>query len=211
MTAQQQLASLGAVAELQKPLEESASAIDGSPSDRASNRTSSPSSSSPSLSVADEIEKLATWASGDAISARDVEQLAVSNREVAPWALSDAWGARDVGAVLTACESELGAKEPFVLAARLASHVALIRSVRRLAQEGIGSRELAKRLDVHEFRARKALAQSENYSPDELDRALVRLADLDAALKGASRLSGDLELERELVEITPPTAVPAPA
>ena len=161
--------------------------------------------------LASEIEKLATWASGDAISARDVEQLAVSNREVAPWALSDAWGARDVGAVLTACESELGAKEPFVLAARLASHVALIRSVRRLAEEGVGSRELAKRLDVHEFRARKALAQSENYSPDELDRALIRLADLDAALKGASRLSGELELARALVEITRPAAVPAPA
>jgi DNA polymerase III delta subunit len=107
---------------------------------------------------------------------------------------------------LTACESELERKEPFVLAARLASHVGLIRSVRRLAEEGLGSRDIAKRLDVHEFRARKALGQTENYSPDELDRALVRLAELDAALKGASRLSGELELERALVEITRPAS-----
>jgi DNA polymerase III subunit delta len=154
--------------------------------------------------LASEAEKLVTWAGGDPIGARDVEALAVPSREVAPWTLSDAWGARDLAGVLTACESELERKEPFVLAARLASHVGLIRSVRRLADEGLGSREIAKRLDVHEFRARKALGQTDNYSPDELDRALVRLAALDAALKGASRLSGELELERVLVEITRP-------
>jgi len=152
--------------------------------------------------LASEVEKLATWAAGEPIGARDVGTLAVPSREVAPWAMSDAWGARDVGAVLIACESELERKEPFVLAARLASHVGLIRSVRRLADEGHRSREIARRLNVHEFRARKALGQIENYAPDELDRALVRLADLDAALKGASRLSGELELERALVEIT---------
>jgi DNA polymerase-3 subunit delta len=152
--------------------------------------------------LASEVEKLATWAGGERITARDVELIAVGGREVAPWALSDAWGARDLPGVLTACEAELDRKEPFVLAARLASHVGLIRAARRLADEGLRSREVARRLDVHEFRARKALGQSENFSPDELDHALVRLADLDAALKGASRLSGELELERALVEIT---------
>jgi DNA polymerase-3 subunit delta len=158
-----------------------------------------------------EIEKIATWASGDAITARDVERLAVATREVAPWALSDAWGARDVAAVLAACESELGAREPFVLAARLASHVGVIRAVRRLADEGLSSREIAKRLDLHEFRVRKALGQVTNYSLDELDVAVARLADLDAALKGASRLPSEFELERTLVEITRPANVAAPA
>jgi hypothetical protein len=33
---------------------------------------------------------------------------------------------------------------------------------------------------------------------------MVRLAELDLALKGGSRLAGDLELERALVEITRP-------
>ena len=159
--------------------------------------------------LSSEVEKVATWAGGEPIAARDVELLAVPGREVAPWALSDAWGARDVAGVLTACESELERKEPFVLAARLASHVGLIRAAGRLAHDGLGSREVARRLDVHEFRARKALAQTENYSPDELDGALVRLAELDAALKGASRLSGELELVRALVEITRPAAAAA--
>jgi DNA polymerase III subunit delta len=152
--------------------------------------------------LASEAEKLAVWAGGDPIGARDVEALAVPSREAAPWALSDAWSARDVAGVLRACESELERREPFLVATRLASHVGLMRSVQRLADEGLRSRDIAKRLNVHEFRARKALGQIENYSPDELDRALVRLAELDAALKGASRLSGELELERALIEIT---------
>jgi hypothetical protein len=39
---------------------------------------------------------------------------------------------------------------------------------------------------------------------------VVRLAELDAALKGASRLSAELELERALLEITK-APDPAPA
>ena len=42
------------------------------------------------------------------------------------------------------------------------------------------------------------------YAPDELAHAVVRLAALDLALKGGSRLAGELELERALVEMTPP-------
>ncbi len=39
---------------------------------------------------------------------------------------------------------------------------------------------------------------------DELRSVTVQLAQLDHALKGGSRLSGELELERALVEITRP-------
>jgi DNA polymerase III delta subunit len=80
-----------------------------------------------------------------------------------------------------------------------------VRAVQLLAAEGLGARDIAKRLKKHEFRVRKALAQAENYGPDELDDAVVRLADLDAALKGASRVARELELERSLVEVTAPT------
>jgi len=38
--------------------------------------------------------------------------------------------------------------------------------------------------------------------PDELRDAIVRLADLDLALKGGSRLPPELELQRMLVAIT---------
>jgi hypothetical protein len=45
-------------------------------------------------------------------------------------------------------------------------------------------------------------AKSSNFDVDELRDAVVRLAELDLALQGGSRLAGDLELERALVEIT---------
>lgn len=152
--------------------------------------------------LAAEIEKLATWAVGDAIGRREVELLAVPAHEASAWAVMDAWGARDAAATLAACQAELeqGA-DPFAVTMRLSSQVALVRQAQRLADEGLGVRDIAKRLRKHEFRVRKALGHAENYSRDELDGAVVRLAELDAALKGASRLAGELELERALVEL----------
>src|SRR3954469_220407 len=150
-----------------------------------------------------EVEKLATWAAGEQIGAREVEELAVPLTEAPTWALSDAWGSRDVGEVLAACETELEkGVEPFLIAVRLAAQVGLVRAVQALADEGLGAREIAGRLKKHEFRCRKALGHAERYSRDELDAAIVRLAELDAALKGASRVSNELELERALLEIT---------
>ena len=115
----------------------------------------------------------------------------------------DAWGTRDVRALLAACEAELaGGAEPFLIAVRLAGHISLVRAAQGLAEEGLGARDVSKRLRKHEFRVRKALAHAEQYSREELELAVVRLAALDAALKGASRLAGELELERALVALT---------
>ena len=52
------------------------------------------------------------------------------------------------------------------------------------------------------YPAQKLYNQVQNFSGAELDDALVRLAELDHALKGGSRLANELELERALVEIT---------
>jgi DNA polymerase III delta subunit len=54
------------------------------------------------------------------------------------------------------------------------------------------------------FYVQKLFGQAANFGVDELRDAVVRLAELDLALKGGSRLAGDLELERALVEITRP-------
>jgi DNA polymerase-3 subunit delta len=156
------------------------------------------------VALSSEVDKIVAWAAGEAISRRDVEQLATGGREAAAWALTDAWGSRNLPALLAACELALERKEPFALAVGLASHVGRVRAAQALAEEGLRSKEIAARLKIKEFPARKALAHAEKYSREELDRALVRLADLDAALKGASRLSAELELELALVEITRP-------
>ena len=53
----------------------------------------------------------------------------------------------------------------------------------------------------HPFYVEKLFSQAANFSEDELRDAAVRLAALDQALKGGSKLAPDLELQRALVEL----------
>ena len=163
------------------------------------------------VALAGEIEKLAAWADGDPVGRPEVEQLATPGREATAWALTDAWGARDLPALLEACELALEKKEPFLLAVGLASHVGRVRAAQAMSEEGLAAREIAARLKIKEFPARKALQHAERYSRAELDSALVRLAELDAAIKGASRLSAELELLRALIDVTKPAQQPVAA
>jgi len=84
----------------------------------------------------------------------------------------------------------------------LVNHVGRVRRCQRLAEAGVRPKDAASRLKMHPFVAEKAFAQAANFSAEELGDALVRLAELDAAAKGGSRLPADLELERALVDMT---------
>jgi DNA polymerase-3 subunit delta len=158
--------------------------------------------------LASEIEKLAAWAAGEPIDEQAVELLAAPHAQAPPFALTDAWGARDLRAVLAACERTLERSgDPVArvaprLAGVLASHVARVLDCQALAAEGVPVRDAAGRLGVHRFVAEKSFAHGRNYTREELESALVRLSALDLALKGASRLPAELELERALVAIT---------
>ena len=154
--------------------------------------------------LAAEVEKLATWAGGETIGAADVELLAVPRAEASVFALTDAWGRRDVAAVLGAADAllERSHRELTSIAGLLASHVTKVRACQALAAEGVRPRDAAGRLKMHPFAAEKAFAHAASFSVEELRSATVRLAALDAALKGRSRLSGELELARALVDIT---------
>jgi DNA polymerase-3 subunit delta len=161
--------------------------------------------------LAVEVEKLATWAGGETIGVRDVELLAVPRAEASVFALTDAWGRRDVASVLRAADSllERSSRELTGIAALLASHVGKVRACQALAAEGVRPRDAAGRLKMHPFAAEKAFAHAASFSVEELRAATVRLAALDAALKGRSRLSGELELARALVDVTRTEREPA--
>jgi DNA polymerase III subunit delta len=158
--------------------------------------------------LAVEIDKLATWADGGPVTEADVEALAIRAAEASSFELTDAWGERDTGSALAAAElllerSERNRRDELPrLSAILGAHVARVRQCKALEEEGLTAKEAASRLKRHEFYVRKLFAQAANYSPDELGEATVRLARLDLALKGGSKLPGDLELDRMLVEVT---------
>jgi DNA polymerase-3 subunit delta len=165
--------------------------------------------------LAVEVDKLATWAAGERIGLDAVERLSAGRAETSIFALTDAWGRRDVAAVLAATESRLERSdrprsgELPRLVGMLVNHIGRVRACLALAEEGVTPREAASRLKLHPFAAEKAFAQSRNYTAEELGAAIVRLAALDHALKGGSRLAPDLELERALVEISQPRATAA--
>ncbi len=155
-----------------------------------------------------EVDKLATWAAGETISVADVQRLAAGRADTSIFALTDAWGRRDTAAVLSAAEALLDrsgrprASELPRLVGLLVGHVNRVRACQSLAAEGLSARDAAGRLKVHPFAAEKAFAQARNFTSDELGDAVVRLARLDHAVKGGSRLSPDLELERALIAVT---------
>jgi DNA polymerase III subunit delta len=158
--------------------------------------------------LANEVDKLATWAAGEPIGEREVEELTAAFAETPTFTLTDAWGKREPGPTLEASEAifEREGKPRRDTAPRLAGalagHLGRLRSCKRLAEEGVSPREAAGRLKMHPFYAQKVFGQAESFSAEELDQAVARLADLDLALKGGSRLAPDLELQLALVDLT---------
>jgi len=160
--------------------------------------------------LASEVDKIATWAAGQPVGVREVEQLAAGCAEIPGYDLTDAWGRRDLPGALAACQTLLdrsgdpASRTVPQLIGLLVGHVGRVRECQLLAEEGLSAREAASRLKRHPFYVEKLYAQSRNYGTDELRDAVVRLASLDHAVKGGSRLAVDLELERALIDITRP-------
>ena len=158
--------------------------------------------------LASEVDKIATWAGGDPVGVREIEQLAAGCAEVPGYELTDAWGRRDLPGALAACQTLIErsgdpvARTVPALVGLLVGHVGRVRDCQLFADEGLSAREAAARLKRHPFYVEKLYAQARNYGVDELGAAIVRLAELDHAVKGGSRLAVDLELERALIEIT---------
>jgi len=158
--------------------------------------------------LSSEIDKLAAWAGGEQITLAAVEEIAVGRAETPIFSLTDAWGRRDVAAVLATTESLLErthrprSGELLRIVASLVGHVGRVRRCQRLAEEGVRPRDAASSLKMHPFVAEKAFGQAANFSAAELADAIVRLAELDAAAKGGSRMPAELELDRALVDVT---------
>lgn len=154
-----------------------------------------------------EVDKIATWAGDEPVGEREVEALVASSVEVPIYELTEAWSVRDTARVLALSETyfererqrrDAAAK----LAGALVGHLGRLRSLKQLASEGVKPKEAGERLKLHPFRAQKLYGQAEGFSDEELDDAVIRLAALDGALKGQSKLTPDLELQRTLVALS---------
>jgi DNA polymerase-3 subunit delta len=161
--------------------------------------------------LANEIDKLALWAGDEPIGEHEVELLVAAVAETPTFTLTDAWAQRDAGRTLAASETifEREGRPRRDTAPRLAGalghHLAFVRRCQRLAADGVRPREAASTLKRHPFYVEKVFSQASNFSEEELRSGAVRLAELDHALKGGSKLAPDLELQRALIDLSTET------
>lgn len=163
--------------------------------------------------LSQEIEKIATWADGEPIGEREVEELVAATADTPVYRISDAWGNRDVAGMLEGTEALLersarpmAATVPIVAGA-LARQVTTVGRAKRAEEAGARPADVAKELGVRfDWQAERAFRFGRNYSVAELEDALIRLAELDHAIKGGSRLAPELELQRALVDLARSTA-----
>jgi DNA polymerase III delta subunit len=163
------------------------------------------------LLLAAEIDKLIAWSGGERVDVRVVEELVEPVADTPSFAVTDAWAARESGAALEATEaifersSQPRRAEVARLSATLGGHAAKLKTASRLSAAGVRSSDALSQLGTRStFYAGKLYEQAERFADDELRDATERLADLDLALKGKSKLEPDLELQRTLVEICRP-------
>lgn len=149
-----------------------------------------------------ELEKLSTYGPDGPVEVGVVEAMVAPRHDDAPWALLDCVTERDRrGAIGELTRLMAGDAEPHRVLPQLTRHVELVRRTVELGEQGRPSREaLAKELGVAPFRAGKMLAALGVWSPADASRALSRMHEADAALKGMSRMPPSLVLERAVAE-----------
>jgi DNA polymerase-3 subunit delta len=155
-----------------------------------------------------EVDKIATWAAGEPVGEREVEALVAPDADMPMYELTEAWAVRDTARALEVSET-MFERDPKPrrdvsprLAGSLVSHLVRVRLLKRLAAEGVSAKEAAARLKLNPYYAGKLYRQAEGFSEEELDEAVLRLAELDGALKGQSKLAPDLEVQRTLVALS---------
>lgn len=157
--------------------------------------------------LATEVDKLATWAAGEPVGEREVEALVAPAADMPIYELTEAWATRDTARALAVSETtfERESRQRRDTAARLAGalggHLGRLRSIKRLAADGVRPKEAAEQLKLNPFYTGRLFGQAEGFSAEELHDAVVRLAELDGSLKGQSRLAPDLEVQRALVDL----------
>ena len=150
-----------------------------------------------------EVEKLAAYCAGAEARVEDVDLLVIPRADIKPWDITDAWGRREPATVIALATTDIERPEDVGrLISQLASHVRKVHRAAVVLDEGGSQADVARDLNLKPFPAGKLVGQARSFARDELGRAVVRLADLDLAVKGGSRLDARFELELALADIT---------
>jgi len=154
-----------------------------------------------------ETEKLALYVGDGTATHEDVAALCPPDVQSNIFAFVDSLAAGERDRALALLEDLIGTGEPPLrLTFMIRRQFQLIARARALIERGIPRKEIASRLKVPPFVARKLEEQSSTLDEGDLERALARVQDLESGLKGGSDLSDELQVELTVLGLSEASA-----
>ena len=143
-----------------------------------------------------ETEKLSLYVGDDKATHDDVAALCPPDVQSNIFAFVDSLAAGERDKALRSLEDLIGTGEPALrLTFMIRRQFQLVARASALTSRGIPRKEIASRLKVPPFVARKLEEQGSNLDEQDLERALALIQDLERGLKGGSDLSEELQVE----------------
>jgi DNA polymerase-3 subunit delta len=139
------------------------------------------------LRLRTELERLALWADGGRVGTDDLEAMVSDTSEEAIWSLADAVVAGDEDETMRVAERLVSQGEAlprivYSLAPRLRQALKAAREMER----GVPPKQIAGGLSLHPYAAKMLVSKVKGRSPEDLDRSIRALADLELWSRGGS-------------------------
>src|SRR5215210_3026634 len=150
-----------------------------------------------------ETEKLALYVGEATATHDDVAVLCPPDVQSNIFAFVDSLAARERDRALKLLEDLIGTGEPPLrLAFMIRRQFQLVARARALIDRGTPQREIASRLKVPPFVARKLEEQGRKFDEEDVERALVLIQDLESGLKGGADLSDEVQVEMTVLGLS---------
>ena len=150
-----------------------------------------------------ETEKLSLYVGDGTATHEDVAALCPPDVQSNIFAFVDSLAAGERDRALALLEDLIGTGEPPLrLTFMIRRQFQLIARARALIERGIPRKEIASRLKVPPFVARKLEEQGRQLDEEHLERALGLVQDLESGLKGGSYLSDELQVEMTVLSLS---------
>ncbi len=143
-----------------------------------------------------ELERLALWAGeGGTVGADDLGAMIADTSEAVVWALSDALLERDAAAALRISERLISQGENVTgLIYGLASRLRKACAAAAALSEGVPPSQIESTLGMHPYAAKQLVRRLQGVEVDELQEALIALADLEVWCRGGADYGDELAL-----------------
>jgi len=154
-----------------------------------------------------ETEKLTLYVGDGTATHDDVAALCLPDVQSNIFAFVDSLAGGERDRALALLEDLIGTGEPPLrLTFMIRRQFQLVARARALLERGTPQKELASRLKVPPFVARKLEEQGRKLDEEDLERALAQIQDLESGLKGGADLSDQLQVEMTVLRLSEASA-----